>query len=842
MDSASPAATAAADPFDLSDMPAKPAKHAKPAETWEPRLPALGEPPTLADIRHPAFGHPVRCWTYRNAEARPLFAVLRFEAAGPDGTTRKETLPFTFGRRVWTSQAGKPCDRVGWHYKRPDAPLPLYGLDRLAARPDAPVLVCEGEKAADAAGLLFPERVAVASQGGAKASGKSDWTALAGRHVAIWPDADAPGVAYAAAVAELVTEAGAVEARIVPVPADFPPGWDLADPPPDGMEADRLAALLAEAAPPCPPPELPKGFMLNARGLFFLPEPSANAPDPAAVFVAAPFEIVGEANDGAGGAWGLVLRWRDRDGRPHEWSVPKRLVHGDGNAIAAELEDAGLECAPDQRGHQLLKRFVGGVRAARRLRCVDRTGWHELAGKRVFVLPGGEAFGPAAADVILQAEHVGGGAAFQVAGTLAEWRDQVARHAVGNDRLALFLAAAFAGPLLDILAEPSGGLHLVGRSQSGKSTVAFIAGSVWGRGDRDAQVRQWRGTANGLEGVAAETSDTVLILDEMGQADAREVGDVVYMLANQSGKARAGRGGEARRRKSWRTLFLSTGELTLAAKMADAGKRAMAGLDVRLVNLPADAGAGLGVFQELHGKPSAAALADHLRDAARCFHGTAARAFLRRLARDRAGEAYELRETLAGLRDGFLARHVPAGADGQVRSVASRFALIGAAGELARDYGMLPWPDGEAMRAAGACFAAWLATRGGTGAGEDAQAVAQVRAFIEAHGESRFTRLGREADADAAPDPSARTVNRAGFRRLASDGGEDRWEYLVLSETWRAEVCKGLDAGRAAQALADRGLLVRDGVHLARKVRVPGYGRPRCYVVDGDILGENDAE
>jgi hypothetical protein len=47
-------------------------------------------------------------------------------------------------------------DRTGWHFKAPPWPGPLYGLDRLAAQPDAPVVICEGEKAADAAGRLFP--------------------------------------------------------------------------------------------------------------------------------------------------------------------------------------------------------------------------------------------------------------------------------------------------------------------------------------------------------------------------------------------------------------------------------------------------------------------------------------------------------------------------------------------------------------------------------------------------------------------------------------------------------------------------------------------------------------
>ena len=109
------------------------------------------------------------------------------------------------------------------------------------------------------------------------------------------------------------------------------------------------------------------------------------------------------------------------------------------------------------------------------------------------------------------------------------------------------------------------------------------------------------------------------------------------------------------------------------------------------------------------------AFADELRDIARLHHGHAARVFLQKLTEHRATSPDKLRDTLNSLRDAFLDRHVPKGATGQVRSVAGRFALIATAGELARDYGVLPWPEGEALRAAGACLSAWLEQRGGSG-------------------------------------------------------------------------------------------------------------------------------
>jgi uncharacterized protein (DUF927 family) len=304
----------------------------------------------------------------------------------------------------------------------------------------------------------------------------------------------------------------------------------------------------------------------------------------------------------------------------------------------------------------------------------------------VFVLPNGRVFGTSGDSIVLQTEHVAKTGAYAERGTLEEWRDHVARYAKGNDLLTLCISAVFAASLLDILGEPSGGVHLHGASQTGKTTLVRCAMSVFGSGD-DMHIRSWRATANGLEAVAAETSDGLLPLDEISQGEAREVGQVVYTLANSTGKSRANRAGGARQQRSWRVFVLSTGEITLEAKLAEAGQRARAGQDVRLIGLSADARNGFGVWQQLHSFSSGAALSDHLRAAARTYCGTAGPAYLDQLARDRGTDPEALTATLRALCQKFVDKHVPAGADGQVRSVAKRFALIAAAGELVTEYG-----------------------------------------------------------------------------------------------------------------------------------------------------------
>lgn len=204
-----------------------------PLPEWVPILPVPADAPRAVPPHR--LGKPSTKWAYRDEAGRLLFLVCRFDPA--DGG--KDILPLTFCQG--------PEGRREWRWKGLPAPRPLYGLDRLAARPEAPVLLVEGEKAADAAAGLFPALVATTSPNGAQATSAADWSPLAGRAVVIWPDHDQDGRAYAAASARLVLAAGASSVAVVTVPDSFPAKWDLADPIPAGWDADGLRDLLADA-------------------------------------------------------------------------------------------------------------------------------------------------------------------------------------------------------------------------------------------------------------------------------------------------------------------------------------------------------------------------------------------------------------------------------------------------------------------------------------------------------------------------------------------------------------------------------------------------------------------
>jgi hypothetical protein len=118
-------------------------------------------------------------------------------------------------------------------------PTPLYGLDRLAARPAAVALLVEGEKTADAAQRLFSSSAAITWAGGSNGHRNVDFTPLRGRKVVCIPDADQPGreAFYGRRnragkwVPGILEELDAVSAitRVADPEPERPDGWDLAD-------------------------------------------------------------------------------------------------------------------------------------------------------------------------------------------------------------------------------------------------------------------------------------------------------------------------------------------------------------------------------------------------------------------------------------------------------------------------------------------------------------------------------------------------------------------------------------------------------------------------------------
>lgn len=228
------------------DSPRPPAVMPKARPVLQPIVPVPDDAPELdlSRVWNPKREHhtslrPTRQWAYRDAEGRLLGYVLRCEM--PAG---KWTPAVTYTSEGWAL--------VTWL-----SPRPLYGLDQLAARPDRPVMVVEGEKAAEAAQRLLPGWVCVTWPGGTQGVKHADWAPLTGRDIVIWPDADEPGLE---ACADIVKRLRSIASRVRTLDVTGQPkGWDAADAVEEGWTPAKLvefarARVRAVETPEPPPP------------------------------------------------------------------------------------------------------------------------------------------------------------------------------------------------------------------------------------------------------------------------------------------------------------------------------------------------------------------------------------------------------------------------------------------------------------------------------------------------------------------------------------------------------------------------------------------------------------
>jgi len=527
-------------------------------------------------------------------------------------------------------------------------------------------------------------------------------------------------------------------------------------------------------------------------------------------WICSPVHLEAVTTDAHGGNFGRLLRIKPTVGKWSTWAMPMNMLRGDCSDLRGELLAMGVEIDPFAR--HLLGVYLQDKAPKRRIQCALQTGWSNTEFK-AFVLPD-TVIGPQGAGVAYQSGERGI-EEYTTAGTLAGWQAGMAAMAVGNPLLVLALSAAFAGPVLARCNAESGGIHLIGDSSTGKTTAIEAACSVWGGPNFK---RSWRTTGNGLEGAAALFNDSLLALDEISECDPRQVGEVVYMLGNGRGKQRAGRTGSARAVARWRSSVLSTGERSIATTMTEGGHRVKAGQSVRLLDVPAQR--TYGAWDNLHQFDTGTAFSDALKIEAATHYGHAGRAFLEKLTRDHEDSFSDALDAIKAMPE-FQAP----GGEGQAKRAAGRFAVLALAGELATTYGITGWTEGDAIKAAGVGFAAWLSLRGGMGQGnsERGQITERITSFIERHGDSRFS------DADDTDEQRVLLVrDRAGWWRTAGEGRI----YLFTADGLR-EALKGFDFNRALDTLQEVGAIAAPGADgkRAKFMRINGRGL-KLYAVN----------
>jgi uncharacterized protein (DUF927 family) len=382
----------------------------------------------------------------------------------------------------------------------------------------------------------------------------------------------------------------------------------------------------------------------------------------------------------------------------------------------------------------------------------------------------------------------------EIKGTLAEWQAEIGSKCAGNSRLIFGIGIALGSPLQPLLEIESGGFHLVGTTSVGKTTILKVASSVVGI----KNLTQWRTTTNGLESIACAHNHMLLPLDEIGQADPKDVGAIAYMLANGQGKTRMTKKLTNQKAKTWQLLFLSSGENGMAQYMAQAGIIQKGGQEVRLPDIPAAVvGSPYGGFETIHGCSTSKEFAENLNRAAHKYHGTLLDVFLEKLAIDVVDDDFldnlkrRLREISTKLATGTT--------DNAVSRVSTRFALVQIALELAHSYGLLPFPLTDIEWAIQKMFSDWLNSRGGDGSVEMRSAINRIQHLLVTNEFSdRVYTL---------PNDDHRTIrNLLAYRKLDSEGSTE--EFWIPPSVFEKEICENMNKSELIKELQRLGLMI----------------------------------
>jgi putative DNA primase/helicase len=505
---------------------------------------------------------------------------------------------------------------------------------------------------------------------------------------------------------------------------------------------------------------------------------------------------------------GRLLRWTNPHGEPRQMAIPMDLFSGDEHQITRCLRRAGYEWK--RYWTAKLLDYIHDSKPEHLMGCATRTGWYTPT---QFVLPYRVIGNPQ--DVWFQSDKEVN--MYAKAGTFDAWQQLAALPARNNPVLMFGIAFGLCGPLMDSLGLTFLGAHLYGDSTTGKTTILWAAASCWGHGKNFTQ--SWRATANGMESTAVEHTDTLVALDEIKEVKPADLDEVIYMLANGKGKKRADKTGGGRPISQHRVPVLSSGEQSIAAKLAEGGLDIMAGQEIRILDIPAMG--KYGAFDTLPEKVTASQFADSIMRATCEHYGWAGEGFVEALLTFRAIQI-EVKFNLA-FKEVIGNRKL----DGQSERGARVFGAAALAGEIAQQAGIVPWESGEATKAARACLELWLKARKTSEKGsEHFKILTAVKAFIDSHGDSRFEQL------EGRPPAAPIVHRRAGY--WVDEVGEPRL-YLFTTDGLH-EATKGYDFDRVLRALLNAGAFAKQGTNERAASASTADGKKRLYWINPEKL------
>lgn len=402
-----------------------------------------------------------------------------------------------------------------------------------------------------------------------------------------------------------------------------------------------------------------------------------------------------------------VLRTGARDDRSGHVLEVAFVAH-DGTLQRLTLENsalngtAGLNRLTDH-GFKLLgkasdfRHLLRSWRGAPTVRRTDRTGWMSGPGGDIYMradgnsIPHNEDLG--SAPLLVNPDH----SARMRRGSLEGWQDQVARPALGSDPLVFGICAAVAAPLLKLARIETAMFNLHAKGPVGKSLAVAVATSA----DRaPAGSARWSLEPALLEQMIRRTHDGILALDSLPENLTGELLGHLIGLGEDGSYTQHDRDG--------RGVTLSTSESSFPALLKRHRTVVPAATVSRIIDIPVDIGAH-GVLGSVHGHSDVRAFVSTIGSGLKAHHGHLLPAFIQRVINDHAMISHTLPARLDAAAERLLRNDrisIVAG-DGARLEALRRLALVAVAGEMAIEYGLLPWPAETAEAAVLAMAVRW---------------------------------------------------------------------------------------------------------------------------------------
>lgn len=489
----------------------------------------------------------------------------------------------------------------------------------------------------------------------------------------------------------------------------------------------------------------------------------------------------------------------DYDNKLCTLKIPLAYFSGSSEKLEVLLRQYGFDYPASRKRKIILFEYLASITPSIRLNGIDKYGWADdlsyfnygghIVTKRkdvVNTLPLNQ-------NILLNSD-------------IARFNQEVTPYLISNHMLIIGLCATFVAPLLKLLRIESFGIHYYGSSSSGKSITTTLASSIIGNKD---YVTKWQSTANGIEGLATNSNDLPLLLDEMSQfKDYSRIEPTIMMLINGVGTAKLNKNSELVSPARWNVCVISNGNQT---PMLLTGGKINVAADIRMFNIPAN-NPELGVLNELHKFKTSHEFVKYI---SKLTPNPIFYEYLTKVVSLHNNDVSRLRQKHAQLIHALISSKA---VHGQVHRVAEKFAAMQLAGELATELEIWALPVTEIQKSIKIIFGTWVAEFGSNDK-EHEQILEQFTSGLQSK-LAKFIDLTNPTNSSI-PDPLF---------------GYYDHEYYYLTAYAKNTLLEGFNMKYALEVLEQKNLLIKWQNNSFTKVKRIGDRTEKLYFISKSNL------